>query len=157
MRVPDDLPEPGDERLRLVLEADLALLATAARLRQHWAAHAAAVGLSTAQVKVLLLLAPGESVPMRGLAARLDYDASNLSTLVDRLQRRGIVERRADPADRRIKGLALTAEGERVRADFWRGLTGDPGPLAPLGEDDLRTLAALLGTAEAPAGGVSTV
>lgn len=144
MHVPSDLPAPSSERLRLVLAADLGLLAIADRLRQHWAAHAAAVGLSGSQVKVLLTLAPGEAVPMRSLAARLDSDASNLTTLVDRLERRGTVERRADLGDRRVKALVLTAEGERLRASFWRGLVEDPGPLAPLDEPDLRTLASLL-------------
>jgi DNA-binding MarR family transcriptional regulator len=144
MRVPDDLPVPDDERLRLVLDADLRLLTLAGRLREHWTAHAAAVGLSTAQLNVLLTLKPGEAVPMRELAARLDYDASNLTALVDRLARRGTVERRADPDDRRIKALVLTPDGERLRASFWQGLVDDPGPLAPLDVADLRTLSALL-------------
>lgn len=69
--------------------------------------HAAAVGLSGAQVKVLLSLVPGEGVPMRDLAERLDYDASNPTTLVDRLQRR-----------RRVKALILTPEGEQLRQTF---------------------------------------
>jgi DNA-binding MarR family transcriptional regulator len=81
---------------------------------------------------------------MRDLAARLDYDASNLSTLVDRLERRGAVERRPDPADRRVKALVLTAAGERLRADFWRDLVADPEPLTALSEADLQALAALL-------------
>jgi DNA-binding MarR family transcriptional regulator len=144
MHVPSDLPPPSTERLRLVLDVDLGLLAVAERLRQHWAAHAAAAGLSTAQVKALLTLEPGEAVPMRSLAARLDYDASNLSTLVDRLERRGAVQRRGDPGDRRVKALVLTPEGERLRASFWRDLVEDPGPLTPLGEPDLRALASLL-------------
>jgi DNA-binding MarR family transcriptional regulator len=96
-------------------------------------------------VNALLTLQPGEAVPMRSLAARLDYDASNLSVLVDRLERRGAVERRPDPGDRRVKALALTAEGERLRAAFWRDLTEDPGALAPLADADLRALTALLG------------
>jgi hypothetical protein len=49
-------------------------LSAAERLRQNWAAHAAAVGLSPAQVTALLTLVPGEAVPMRSLAARLNYD-----------------------------------------------------------------------------------
>ena len=81
---------------------------------------------------------------MRSLAARLDADASNLSVLIDRLERRGAVERRPDPGDRRVKALALTAEGERLRAAFWRDLVEDPGPLAPLADSDLRALATLL-------------
>jgi DNA-binding MarR family transcriptional regulator len=150
MYVPDDLPPPSTERLRLVRDADLALLALADRLGQHWSSHAAAAGLSPAQVKALLTLRPGEPVPMRHLAAALDYDASNLSTMVDRLERRGVVERRPDPDDRRVKALALTPDGERLRARFWHDMVEDPGPLAPLGEDELQTLLSLLARLEKP-------
>jgi DNA-binding MarR family transcriptional regulator len=143
-----DMPAPSTEYLRLVRDVALDLLGIAERLRQHWGAHAAALGLSGAQVKVLLSLVPGEAVPMRNLAERLDYDASNLTTLVDRLQRRGAVERRPDPVDRRVKALVLTPEGEQLRETFWRGLIEDPGPLAPLDESALRTLAQLLAVAE---------
>jgi DNA-binding MarR family transcriptional regulator len=149
MKQPEDLPGPSTERQRLVIEADLALLELAARLRQHWSNHAAAVGLSTAQVKVLLLMKPGQAVPMRILATQLDYDASNFSTMVDRLEHRGVVERRADPGDRRVKALALTPEGERQRAVFWSGLLADPGPLGPLSEENLADLVSLFGKLEA--------
>ena len=144
MYVPADLPQPSTERLRLIRDADLALLVLADRLQQHWAAHAAAAGLSPVQVRALLTLRPGEAVPMRQLAAALDSDASNLSSLVDRLERRGAVERRPDPSDRRVKALALTPEGERLRASFWQGLIEDEGPLTPLDEAGLRTLVSLL-------------
>jgi DNA-binding MarR family transcriptional regulator len=63
---------------------------------------------------------------------------------------------RPDPGDRRVKALALTPEGERLRESFWRALIEDPGPLAPLGETELRTLVSLLdrlGPAGAPTGG----
>jgi hypothetical protein len=39
---------------------------------------------------------------------------------------------------------ASTSEGEHLRAVFWRNLIEDPGPLAPLDEADVRTLAGLL-------------
>jgi DNA-binding MarR family transcriptional regulator len=158
MRAPVDLPSPSTERLQLMLGVKLGLLGIAERLRQNWTAHAAAAGLSTAQVNALLTLEPGQAVPMRSLAARLDYDASNLSVLVDRLERRGAVERRPDPSDRRVKALALTAEGERLRAAFWGDLVEDPGPLTPLADSDLRALAALLsvlGVADPAASGSS--
>jgi DNA-binding MarR family transcriptional regulator len=144
MHVPADLPSPSTERLRLMLGVRLALLTIAGELRQSWAAHAAAAGLSTAQVNALLTLEPGTAVPMRILAARLNVDASNLSVLIDRLERRGAVERRPDPSDRRVKALALTAEGERLRATFWRSVVEDPRTLAPLADADLQTLAGLL-------------
>jgi DNA-binding MarR family transcriptional regulator len=152
VRLPADLPFPSTERLRLIRDADLALLTLADRLRQTWSAHAAAAGLSPAQVTALLTLRPGEAVPMRRLAAALDCDASNLSSLVDRLERRGAVERRPDPDDRRIKALVLTQEGERLRASFWRGVTEDPGPLAPLRKKELRTLMSLLDRLDADHG-----
>jgi DNA-binding MarR family transcriptional regulator len=144
MHVPADLPSPSTERLRLMLGVRLGLLTLAGQLRQSWAAHAATAGLSTAQVNALLTLEPGTAVPMRSLAARLNSDASNVSVLIDRLERRGAVERRPDPADRRVKALALTAEGERLRAAFWRSVVEDPGTLAPLSDADLETLAGVL-------------
>jgi DNA-binding MarR family transcriptional regulator len=145
VHLPDDLPPPSTERLRLMQVVRLGLLAVAEQLRQNWAAHAAAAGLSTAQVNALLTLTPDEAVPMRSLAARLDYDASNLSVLVDRLERRGVVERRPDRGDRRVKAIVLTPEGKRLRAAFWRGLIEDPGPLAEVDESGLKALAELLG------------
>jgi DNA-binding MarR family transcriptional regulator len=151
-----DMPGESGDYLRLVLDADLRLLALSERLRQHWSAHAAALGLTSAQVKVLLQLTPGEAIPMRKLARQLGYDASNLTTVVDRLAARGTVERQADPGDRRVKALALTAEGVRLRDQFWHNLVTDAGPLAPLGEDDLRALSAILARLDVPAdfGGV---
>jgi DNA-binding MarR family transcriptional regulator len=146
VHLPADLPPAATDRLAVMQGVRLGLLAVAEQLRQNWAAHAAAVGLSTAQVNALLTLKPGEAVPMRSLAARLDYDASNLSVLIDRLERRGVVERRPYPGDRRVKALALTPDGERLRAAFWRDLIEDPGPLAPLDHADLQSLALLLGT-----------
>lgn len=138
------MPRPTDEYLALVLDADLRLLAVTERLRQHWTAHAAALGLTATQIKVLLRLTPGEAIPMRKLARELDYDASNLTTLVDRLVQREAIERGSDPNDRRVKTLVLTREGERLRDRFWQNLVNDPGPLAPLRESDLRSLSRLL-------------
>jgi len=145
-----DMPAPADDYLALVLDVDLRLLAIADRLRQHWAAHAAAVGLTAAQVKVLLRLTPGETTTMRRLARQLDYDASNLTTLVDRLAVRGALERQPGPADRRVKELVLTAEGQRLREHFWHNLVTDAGPLTPLSEPDLRALARLLARLDQP-------
>jgi len=145
------MPVPADDHLALLVDVDLRLLAVAERLRQHWSAHAAALGLTAAQVKILFRLTPGEAIPMRKLAQQLDYDASNLTTLAERLAQRGAVERRADPADRRVKALVLTPEGERLRDQFWHNLVTDAGPLRPLGHGDLLTLNGLLAKLGQPA------
>lgn len=56
-----------------------------------------------------------EPTSMSGLAERLGIDASYVTAIADQLEDRGLIERRPHPTDRRIKSLALTAEGRRVR------------------------------------------
>ena len=84
---------------------------------------------------------------MRALAGQLQYDASNLTGVVDRLEEMDAVWRQPHPSDRRAKGVVLTAEGERVRRAFWERLTGNSGPLGRLNNRELSSLRALLGAA----------
>ncbi len=81
---------------------------------------------------------------MRALASRLRYDASNLTGLVDKLETRGAVERRPDPSDRRIKAIAMTEEGARLRENFRCRLESEAGSLASLSDSQLRELRDLL-------------
>ncbi len=53
-------------------------------------------------------------MPQREAALQLGYDPSNITALADALEAKGLVERRLDPSDRRVKTLARTAEGERL-------------------------------------------
>jgi len=48
------------------------------------------------------------------LAERLGIPPSRMVALVDRLEEMGLVERRADPEDRRVRGLFLTRRGRTV-------------------------------------------
>jgi DNA-binding MarR family transcriptional regulator len=57
---------------------------------------------------------------MSALAAERACDPSNITGLVDRLERLGLVERRPNPADRRSRLLALTPAGRRLRATLRR-------------------------------------
>src|SRR6476660_7925423 len=76
------------------------------------------VGLSAAKYKVLSQIAKaGEPVPLRLLAEEQQCVASNVTTLIDRLEADGLVRRVDDPADRRSKRATLTALGaEKVEA-----------------------------------------
>jgi DNA-binding MarR family transcriptional regulator len=107
-------------------------------------ALAAELDLSPAQCHVLHLMEPGRAVPMRRLADALACDASNVTGLVDRLESRGLVERRPSPDDRRVRVLALTPEGARLRAVLHRRLTNPPDPLQRLSAADRRALVAIL-------------
>lgn len=114
------------------------------RLQAHFTALAADYGLSAVQVKVLLQLQPEGAMTMRTLARDLQYDASNLTGVVDRLEKMEMVRRQSQPHDRRAKGVVLTDEGRRVRQAFWEKLTSKSGPLGRLSSRDLTSLRGLL-------------
>src|SRR6187200_2369483 len=79
---------------------------------------AAELQLSPAQCHVLHLIEPGRPMPMGQLAETLACDASNVTGLVDRLESRGLVRRRASAEDRRVKVLDLTPTGSQLRAQL---------------------------------------
>jgi len=118
-----------------------------ARLEAHFTELAADYKLTAVQAKVLLTVQPDGAMTMRLLAAQLQYDASNLTGVVDRLEEMGAVRRQPHPSDRRAKGVVLTAEGQRMRKAFWDRLTSNTGPLGRLNDRELVGLRRLLGTA----------
>jgi DNA-binding MarR family transcriptional regulator len=81
---------------------------------------------------------------MGSLACALACAKGTVTGIVDRLEKRGLVERRPDVADRRVKVLALTVAGVRVRAEVERRLAAPPAGLADLDDDELAQLAATL-------------
>jgi DNA-binding MarR family transcriptional regulator len=73
------------------------------------------LGLGLAQLKTLDALALHEGEPtVKDLAERLGMSLPGMSRNVDDLQRRGLLERREDEHDRRMKRLRLTDEGRAV-------------------------------------------
>ncbi|MES4887610.1 MarR family transcriptional regulator [Streptomyces sp. NPDC096012] len=99
--------------------------------------------LTGPQARLLSLLSL-EPLPMRKLAHKLKCEPSNVTGIVDRLETRGLVERRPDPADRRVKVAAATEEGLRVARDLREGLHFAREPLAGLSVDERRSLRDLL-------------
>ena len=112
--------------------------------RPHLPAVAAACALTEAQCHVLRLLEPGVGLPMRHLAEQLDCDASNITGIVDRLEARGLVERRSCAHDRRVKELALTRAGAALRARMVERLGRPPEPIARLSAAEQQALCAIL-------------
>jgi MarR family transcriptional regulator, organic hydroperoxide resistance regulator len=95
-----------------------------ASLRDDFTARVAECTLSLSQGKLLRELAQPQS--QRELARRLHYDPSNINALADSLEARGLIERRADAADRRFRLLALTPEGDRLRTKLEEMLAQPP-------------------------------
>jgi MarR family 2-MHQ and catechol resistance regulon transcriptional repressor len=99
----------ADPRLAAV---DL-LLETAGGLAAKLDAETAQHGLAPAEFDVLLHLAraTGQAMRMTDLATQTLLTTSGITRVVDRLERDGLVERRACPTDRRGAFAAITPEG----------------------------------------------
>jgi DNA-binding MarR family transcriptional regulator len=85
-----------------------------------------------------------EPAPMSSIANVLRCDRSAVTWITDRLEERGYVERRSDPSDRRVKLLALTDEGRRVREEIRSRLSTPPEALQRLSVAEQRMLRDLL-------------
>jgi len=105
---------------------------------------AAEFRLSPPQVHALRLLEPDQPLPMGRLACALGCDASNVTGIVDRLEQRGLIERRPSDRDRRVKVLVVTAQGAEVRKALMIRLGEPPQSIASLSPADRRRLAGLL-------------
>jgi len=112
--------------------------------RRHFPSSGTELDLSPIQCHVLHLIEPGRPLPMSRLAETLSCDASNVTGLVDRLESRGLVQRRSSPGDRRVKVLQLTPTGSRLRAQLLRRMAGRSLPLSRLSLDEQRTLVKIL-------------
>jgi DNA-binding MarR family transcriptional regulator len=80
------------------------------------------LGLSAAETNVLACFAGAPALTVRELVNATGQRPSTLTGVLDRLERRGLIGRRPNPADRRSVVVELTADGdaaaERVAAAF---------------------------------------
>jgi len=139
MATPPNTRRPDELTLEVVeLIGDIV-----ARYHEDYEDAAAEHSLTGAQARLLSLLCL-EPLPMRKLAQKLKCEPSNVTGIVDRLESRGLVERRPDPADRRVKLAAATQEGRRVAKDLRESLRFAREPLAGLGREERLALRGLL-------------
>jgi DNA-binding MarR family transcriptional regulator len=102
-------------------------------------------GLTPNDSKALSTLDQNEGKPMKALADAWGSDASNVTWVVDRLERLGLVERRTIASDRRVKLVVLTSRGLAVRDEIMRAFREAPAAMLALEPRDLRVLSELLG------------
>lgn len=111
-------------------------------MRAHFSARIAEFDLTPPLAMALRSL--DEPAPQRELAEVLHCDPSHVTGVVDRLERRHLVERRIDPDDRRVKNVVLTPAGRELRSALEARLREDAPVVDRLSEDERRTLHALL-------------
>ena len=127
MRVdqPRGKKEVAADAWRLMLECSMAQFGQASGVLHR-------LGLTPGHLKLLMHLEEGDGRAMGSLAQSFPCDASTMTWLVDRLEERGLVERRLLPSDRRVKAVALTALGVTTKAELMDRLYEPPDALLAL-------------------------
>ncbi|ATL27504.1 MarR family winged helix-turn-helix transcriptional regulator [Streptomyces formicae] len=136
-------PSPSPRTDPLTLEVVELIGTVVARYYEEYEEAASEHSLTGAQARVLGLLSI-EPMPMRRIAKKLKCEPSNITGIIDRLEARGLVERRPDPADRRVKLAAPTEEGVRVARGLRDSLNFAREPLAELSREERVSLRGLL-------------
>jgi DNA-binding MarR family transcriptional regulator len=93
-----------------------ALEAAVHRVLDHLGAELADLGLRQAEINVLAQLRPGVPRPVGELVAATGQRPSTLTGVLDRLERKRLVRRRVNAADRRSFTIELTTSGEAAAA-----------------------------------------
>ncbi len=122
------------------------LLNDAARLmRKDFERRTRAMGLTRAQWQTLFHLARNEGCNQVTLADLLEVEPITLARVIDKLEACGLVERRADPNDRRARLLFLGARAHPLLEEL-RALGAETREiaLAGIGEDERTLLMTLL-------------
>jgi len=132
---------PGGDVTAEVVEH---LFTVVEQLRDWFERAAAAADLSAGQAKALRHLSVAGPVAMRDLASRMHCDASNITGIVDRLEERGLVVRRVDAGDRRVKSLSVTATGQRVAQLMWREVCDRAAAVLEMSDEESSALITLL-------------
>src|SRR5262245_34383307 len=106
-RSPEEGGEPGEEIWQAAAQIARDLHAVQQILRRPVAAKLAESRLTLPQIFVMRALFDTDGLSMKELSWRVGLAHSTLSGIVQRLERRGLVERRTRPEDRRITGVFL--------------------------------------------------
>ncbi len=104
---------------------------------------AAGFDLTPQQVFAIKSLDEDRPMTMSAFATTLGCDASNVTSIVDKLETRGIVERRASALDRRVKVLVMTPAGIELRGRIADAMQNPPPAIANLSIEDQEALCAI--------------
>jgi DNA-binding MarR family transcriptional regulator len=82
------------------------------------------LGITSTQASILFMVASGKCLVAAELAREYGIDASAVTRLIDRLEKRGLLTRVRSSEDRRVVHLALTPEGHAIAARLPAIFTG---------------------------------
>jgi DNA-binding MarR family transcriptional regulator len=115
------------------------------QIRKHFDRRATRLELTRAQWRALKVTSRHEGLSQSELAEHLDMEAIPVGRVIDRLEKTGFVERRADPADRRRWRLYLTPKAHAVVGEM-EVIAGElrDDALRGIARNDLDTLMSVL-------------
>lgn len=85
------------------------------KLSRYYNQQLTSFDLSVPKALLLLEISPEGGENPKTLAAKLDLESSSMTGLLDRLEKKGFIERRPDPSDRRSILIFLTSRGITAR------------------------------------------
>lgn len=110
------------------------------RLSDLTTAALAPLGITGRELAVLLVIAEQASGSQLAIATRMGLDRTTMVSLIDDLEREGLVQRSPDPADRRRNVVAPTIKGRKtVRKGAVLAAQAEEAFLSPLSEQDAAT------------------
>jgi DNA-binding MarR family transcriptional regulator len=114
--VPKQSPEPSRihpviDQKRLLVFLGYNLKRASLRLSREYGKPMQQHGLRPAEFATLLLLVDNAGASQKSLARALAMDPPNMVTLLDRLERRKLLQRERHPHDERARQLQLTRTG----------------------------------------------
>jgi DNA-binding MarR family transcriptional regulator len=112
--------------------------------RTGFVACADRLQLSPGEAQALWLLSTGGDASTGDLARRLNVDPANASTLLSKLERRGLVRREPAPHDRRRRIVSRTANGRETHRKLTRCMEQRHGGFGELTTAELVTFRDLL-------------
>ena len=95
-------------------QAAFLLAQLGAHAASQFAERLGVLDLAPADAGILRLLRVSAGLSQQELASKLQIHPSRLVAILDNLEKRGFVERRANPEDRRLYSLYLTKDGGEV-------------------------------------------
>ena len=83
-------------------------------LREHADRHIQSLGIGFSDFAVLEVLLHKGPTPVNEIGGRVNLTSGSITTAVDRLESKALVERRNDPGDRRTRVVHLTPAGRKL-------------------------------------------
>lgn len=126
-------------------QAAFLLAQLGAHAASQFAERLGVLDLTPADAGILRLLRAEAGLSQQELAAKLQIHPSRLVAILDNLEKRGLVERKANPEDRRLYSLRLTEPGEETLIKIGSvARKHQDDLLSGLSEEERDTLASLL-------------